>query len=72
MSTAKNEVESLLKKLPDDCTLEDIQYHLYVVEKVHRGIERAEKEGEISQQDAEKKEELRPLYWPMNPRGPIF
>ena len=35
MSTAKNEVQSLLEKLPDDCTLEDIQYHLYVVEKVH-------------------------------------
>jgi hypothetical protein len=55
MSTAKNEVQSLLEKLPDDCTLEDIQYHLYVVEKIHRGIDRAEKEGEISQQDAEKR-----------------
>jgi len=43
-----------LEKLPDNCTLEDIQYHLYVVEKVHRGIERAEKEGAITQQDAEK------------------
>ena len=55
MSTVKNEVESLLEKFPDDCTLEDIQYHLYVVEKVHRGIDRAEKEGEISQQDVEKR-----------------
>jgi hypothetical protein len=53
MSTAKNEVQSLLDKLPDDCTLEDIQYHLYVVEKVHRGIARAENEGEMSQQDVE-------------------
>jgi len=43
-----------LEKLPDNCTLEDIQYHLYVVEKVHQGIERAEKEGAITQQDAEK------------------
>ena len=55
MSTVKNEVKSLLEKLPDDCTLEDIQYHLYVVEKVHRGIDRAEKEGEISQQEVEKR-----------------
>ena len=55
MSTAKSEVQSLLEKLPDDCTLEDIQYHLYVVEKVHRGLKRAEKEGEISQQDVEKR-----------------
>jgi len=55
MNTAKSEVQSLLEKLPDDCTLEDIQYHLYVVEKVHRGIDRAEKEGEISQRDVEKR-----------------
>ena len=34
MSTAKEEVEALLEKLPDDCSLEDIQYHLYVIEKV--------------------------------------
>ena len=55
MSTAKNEVQSLLEKLPDDCTLEDIQYHLYVVEKVHRGIDRAEKEGDLAQQAVEKR-----------------
>lgn len=55
MSTAKHEVQSLLEKLPDDCTLEDIQYHLYVVEKVHRGIDRAEKEGELAQQEVEKR-----------------
>jgi len=53
MSTAKNEVQALLEKLPDNCTLDDIQYHLYVVEKVHREIERSEKEGEITQHDAE-------------------
>ena len=55
MITAKSEVKSLLDRLPDDCTLEDVQYHLYVVEKVYRGIDRAEKEGEISQQDVEKR-----------------
>jgi hypothetical protein len=45
MGTAKEEVKKLLDKLPDDCSLEDVQYHLYVVEKIHRGIERAEKEA---------------------------
>lgn len=53
MSPAKNEGQSLLNKLPDDCTMENIQYHFYVVEKVHRGIARGEKEGVISQQDVE-------------------
>ncbi len=55
MNTAKDEVKSLLKKLPDDCTLEDVQYHLYVAEKVQRGIGRAEKEGVIEQEEVEKR-----------------
>ena len=55
MSTAKQEVAQLLSKLPEDCTLEDVQYHLYVVEKIQRGLERAEKEGAVSQQEAEKR-----------------
>ncbi len=55
MSTAKEEVKALLDKLPDDCSLEDVQYHLYVAEKIHRGIERAEKEGVTSQEDVERK-----------------
>ncbi len=55
MSTAKEEVKTLLDKLPDDCSLEDVQYHLYVVEKIHRGIERAEKEGVLSQGEVERK-----------------
>ena len=55
MSTAKEEVRVLLDKLPDDCSLEDVQYHLYVVEKIHRGIERADKEGMLSQDEAERK-----------------
>ena len=55
MSTVKNEVSELLKKLPDDCTLEDVQYHLYVLEKVRRGEERAEKEGTIPQSEVEKR-----------------
>ena len=44
----------MLQTLPDDCSLEDIQYHLYVIEKIKNGVARAEKEGVVSQQDAEK------------------
>jgi len=44
-----------LDKLPDDCSLEDVQYHLYVVEKIRRGIERAETEAVLSQDEAERK-----------------
>jgi hypothetical protein len=55
MSTAKNEVQQLLNKLPDDCSLEDIQYHLYVVEKVRNGLEIADTEGTLSQEDVEQR-----------------
>jgi hypothetical protein len=51
MSTAKAEVEGLLRTLPDDATLEDIQYHLYVLEKVKKGEERAAMEGTLDQDD---------------------
>ena len=54
MNTAKEEVKAILEKLPEDCSLEDVQYHLYVLEKIRRGIERADKEGTISQDEAER------------------
>ena len=38
MQTAKQEVQQLLDELPDDATLEDIQYHLYVKQKVAQGL----------------------------------
>jgi hypothetical protein len=51
--TAKQEVRSMLEKLPDNCSLEDIQYHLYVLEKVRSGLQDARENGTISQEDAE-------------------
>jgi len=37
MMNTKQAVLDLLKKLPDDCTLDDLQYHLYVLQAVERG-----------------------------------
>ena len=54
MVTAKQEVESLLTKLPDDCSLEDIQYHLYLIEKVRHGLDTADSQGAITQDEAER------------------
>ena len=34
----KDTVRDLLEKLPDDCTLEDVLYHLYVVQAVEQGL----------------------------------
>ena len=52
MGSAKDEVSSMLNKLPDDASYEDIQYHLYVLEKVKRGLERAETEGAVTHEEA--------------------
>ena len=52
MNTTKHEVESLLKT-SDDCTIEDIQYHLYVIDKIRKGIEVAETQGTLSQEEVE-------------------
>jgi len=54
MSSVKEEVHSLLSRLPDDCSIEDIQYHLYVLEKVRRGLEAADAKGVVSQKEAER------------------
>ncbi len=51
--TAKQEVRSLLEKLPENCSIEDIQYHLYVLEKVRSGLEDVSKTGGISQEEVE-------------------
>jgi len=54
MSTAKQQVELLLHKLPENCSLEDIQYHLYVLDKVRHGLEDVREHGTVSQEEAEK------------------
>ncbi|MBN3872399.1 MAG: hypothetical protein V7L00_22370 [Nostoc sp.] len=55
MNTTKEKVQSLLNQLPDDCSIEDIQYHLYVIEKVSRGLEVADTEGAIAQEEVEER-----------------
>ncbi|HNW36445.1 MAG TPA: hypothetical protein PKM25_16015 [Candidatus Ozemobacteraceae bacterium] len=54
-NSVKDQARALLDSLPDDCTFDDIQYHLYVAEKVKRGIKRAESEPVLNQEQVEKK-----------------
>lgn len=55
MATAKEEVRELLDRLPEDCSVEDVQYHLYVAEKIRRGLRRTESEGAIPQSAVEER-----------------
>ena len=53
MLTMKQRVTTLLQELPDECSIEDIQYRLYVLMKVMAGLETANREGVLSQEQAE-------------------
>lgn len=55
MNTAKQDVQKLLQRLPEDCSVEDVQYHLYVLNKVRRGFEDARTNGVLSQADVEER-----------------
>jgi hypothetical protein len=39
MIPAKEEVRQLLAQLPDNTTMEDIQYHIYVRQKIDLGLD---------------------------------
>jgi hypothetical protein len=50
MATPKEEVRHLLERLPDDVSLEQIQYHIYVKQKVQDALDAADR-GEVLSQD---------------------
>lgn len=55
MSTAKEEVRKMLDQLPDDSSFEDIQYHIYVREKVELGLEDIQQGRTLSQEEVERR-----------------
>ncbi len=55
MSAAKQEVLSLLRTLPDDCSLEDIQYHLYVIAKIKKSAASAQAEDTLTRKEVERR-----------------
>ena len=38
METPKQQVQDILENLPEDASLEDIQYHIYVRQKIEQGL----------------------------------
>ena len=37
MGLLKKNVEQMIRNLPENSTIEDIQYHLYVLDKIQKG-----------------------------------
>ncbi|TKB80923.1 MAG: hypothetical protein E8D45_02225 [Nitrospira sp.] len=54
-ANVKEQMAKMLEALPEDCTWEDIQYHIYVREKVERGLTAIEAGDVITQEEAEKR-----------------
>jgi len=48
---AKEKVIEILDRLPDDCSLDDVLYHLYVVQSVARGKTEAKAGRTVSHDD---------------------
>ena len=55
MHSAKETVRRLLDDLPDNASLEDIQYHIYVREKVERGLRDVEAGRVVDQDEAKRR-----------------
>jgi hypothetical protein len=55
MGSAKEEVRRILEQIPDSASFEDIQYHIYVREKIDRGLEDVTQRRVIEQAEVERR-----------------
>ena len=53
MGTAKEEVRRLLEALPDDASFEDVQYSIYVRERIERGRREADDSRLVEHEEIE-------------------
>ena len=55
METAKEEVQRILDSLPDDATLEDVQYRIYVRQAIAAGLRDVDEGRVVSQEEVERR-----------------
>jgi predicted transcriptional regulator len=55
MATAKHDARKILDGLPEEASLEDIQYHLYVLQRIERGREDVASGRIVSQDEVEQR-----------------
>ena len=55
MKTGKEEVLELLEQVPEDASLEDIQYHIYVHQKIQKSLDAASEGKVIAQEEVERR-----------------
>ena len=52
---AKEHVRRILDEIPDDVTLEDIQYHTYVRQAIENGLQDIEEGRVVTEEEAERR-----------------
>jgi len=55
VGSAKEEVRRILEAIPDTASFEDIQYHIYVREKIERGLDDVKNGKLLSQEEVEQR-----------------
>jgi len=55
MASAKDQVRKLLDGLSDDASFEDIQYHIYVRDKIERGRQAVAENRVLSEEEVERR-----------------
>ncbi|MDQ3441479.1 MAG: hypothetical protein M3478_14140 [Planctomycetota bacterium] len=53
--TAKQQAEEVIRSLPEDCSIEQIQYHLYVAEKLRHRLQTADAQRPIPHDEVKKR-----------------
>lgn len=55
MIPAKEEVRRILEQLPDDTTLDDIQYHIYVRQKIDKALDDVDSGRTVSEEEFDRR-----------------
>ena len=53
--TTKEQVRAVLDQLPDDCSLDDVLYHVYVLQAVARGRADIQEGRTLTHEEVERK-----------------
>lgn len=51
----KKQAHDVINKLPEDCSWEDVQYHLYAVEKIQNGLQSVEDGRTVTHEEVTKR-----------------
>lgn len=55
MTNAKQRVRDVLEQLPDDCSIDEVVYRLYVIDTIENRLQAVERGDAVPQDEAERR-----------------